>query len=250
MILLLALAGAGVDAVVIMGFNVLTAAQTGNTILLAVALAEERLAVGFSAAVSVIGYVIGAAAGELLLVRGARTRARAAGFAGPLLTECVLLGGVVVLWSLSGNVPLQGAVVVLVLLAALAMGMQSVVVLRLHAGSTTTYITGMLTTFTAGVIRRLVIGAGEVSTAASEAVRNDRGSDSPWASGLTWVVYTAGAIGCGLLFLQVGEAALLVPIASVAAAAVLSQPPTPQAANPQTFTTAPPRATAKSPTEP
>lgn len=52
----------------ILGFNVLTAAQTGNTVLLAVALAQEKLDVGPAAAVSVAAFVVGAAAAELALV--------------------------------------------------------------------------------------------------------------------------------------------------------------------------------------
>ena len=68
-VLLLSLAGGSVDAVMILGFNVLTAAQTGNTILLAVSLAQGRFATGFYSAVSVIGYMAGAAVGELVIVR-------------------------------------------------------------------------------------------------------------------------------------------------------------------------------------
>lgn len=69
MILLLAVAGAGMDAMVILRFGVLTAAQTGNTILLAVHLAQGEFASGLSSAVSVVGYIIGAAVGELVIVR-------------------------------------------------------------------------------------------------------------------------------------------------------------------------------------
>ena len=68
-VLLLSLAGGSVDAAMILGFNVLTAAQTGNTILLAVSLAQGRFATGFYAAVSVIGYMAGAGVGELVIVR-------------------------------------------------------------------------------------------------------------------------------------------------------------------------------------
>lgn len=92
LILLLALAGAGVDAVVILGFNVLIAAQTGNTILLAVAVAQGQLAVGISAAVSVVGYVIGAAAGELMISGPATSRLGSAGITVALVAECLLLG--------------------------------------------------------------------------------------------------------------------------------------------------------------
>jgi uncharacterized membrane protein YoaK (UPF0700 family) len=50
MMVLLTIAGGSGDAIGIMGFNVLTAAQTGNTILLAVAIAQGKIALGVSAA--------------------------------------------------------------------------------------------------------------------------------------------------------------------------------------------------------
>ncbi|MFY8217364.1 MAG: DUF1275 family protein [Chthoniobacterales bacterium] len=49
MVVLLTIAGGSVDAIGIIGFNVLTAAQTGNTILLAVAIAQGKIALGVSA---------------------------------------------------------------------------------------------------------------------------------------------------------------------------------------------------------
>lgn len=84
MMLLLSVAGGSVDAVIILGFNVLTAAQTGNTILLA-------------------------------------TCSRS------------------------------------VAIAAIAMGVQSAIVLRLHVGPTTTYVTGTLTSFATKIVRGLYI---------------------------------------------------------------------------------------------
>jgi len=224
LILLLALAGAGVDAVVILGFNVLTAAQTGNTILLAVAIAEGRLAVGISAAVSVVGYVIGAAASELMISASATSRLGRAGLTVALVAEGLLLGGLIVLWRVVGPHPPPGTIAALVALAAVAMGIQSAVVLRFHAGTTTTYITGMLTTFTTGMVRSLLAGiatADGVPAPQNPAPSGDRPAETVWQSGLTWLVYAAGAVVCGVLFLRVHEAALLVPVATVLAVAFL-----------------------------
>jgi len=58
MILVLAVAGGSVDGVLIPAFNVLTGAQTGNTVLLGVALAQGRLATALGSMVSVVWYVI------------------------------------------------------------------------------------------------------------------------------------------------------------------------------------------------
>lgn len=69
MILLLAVAGGGVDTVMILAFNVLTGAQTGNTVLLGAATALGRLAAALGSMISIICYVIGAT-----LARGAHVR--------------------------------------------------------------------------------------------------------------------------------------------------------------------------------
>lgn len=67
--LLLILAGAGTDASVILGFNILTAAQTGNTILFAVALARGDFATGLNSGISIFCFVGGAIAGGWLCRR-------------------------------------------------------------------------------------------------------------------------------------------------------------------------------------
>jgi len=212
MILLLALAGAGVDAVMIMGFNVLTAAQTGNTILLAVALARGQFALGASAAISVIGYVAGAALGEYFLVR--KSGSKTSGIAETLLVEAALLGILMVSWRMAGTAPSQTMGLVLVAIAAIAMGIQSAAVRCLHNGPTTTYITGLLTSFTTGMVASFLSRRNPDNSSRPA-------EDSPWQYGTVWVTYLAGAIVCGLLYLFAGGMALLLPVASIAAVIAL-----------------------------
>jgi uncharacterized membrane protein YoaK (UPF0700 family) len=69
MVLLLAVAGGGVDAIIILAFQVLTGAQTGNTVMLAVALAEGRFAAGFYSALSVASFIIGSVVGQLVILK-------------------------------------------------------------------------------------------------------------------------------------------------------------------------------------
>jgi len=219
-VLLLSLAGGSVDAVMILGFNVLTAAQTGNTILLAVSLAQGRLATGFYAAVSVIGYMVGAAVGELVLVRGRDSASWLSPVGWGLVVELVALCGLLVSWRLAGRNPPVGMSAGLVAFAAVAMGIQSATVLRLHFGPTTTYVTGTLTTFMTETIRRLPL----VETAPARAPEaQDPGSSILWPNGpvlygVVWLVYAGGACVSGLLFLRVREAALALPIIAIVAA--------------------------------
>jgi uncharacterized membrane protein YoaK (UPF0700 family) len=204
----------------ILGFNVLTAAQTGNTILLAVSIAQGRFATGFYAAVSVIGYMVGAAVGELVLVRRRDSASWLSPVGWGLVVELVALCGLLVSWRLAGRNPPVGMSAGLVAFAAVAMGIQSAAVLRLHLGPTTTYVTGTLTTFMTETIRRLPL----VETAPARAPEaQDPGSsilspNGPVLYGVVWLVYAGGACVSGLLFLRVREAALALPIIAIVAA--------------------------------
>jgi uncharacterized membrane protein YoaK (UPF0700 family) len=212
---ILTLAAAGVDAMVILGFNVLTAAQTGNTVLLAVAVARGDAETGLNAAVSVAAFVAGAVAGEVLCGWSTSGHRRGTGILPALLIEVLLLVLLLMLW-LPAEPTAGHSGVAVVALAALAMGIQSAAVLRLQ-GPSTTYITGMLATFSTGYVRW--IRAGRVRrtrcrSAESDAQPPDR---LPWRNGLIWVAYLGGAILCGILFLRSGVLALLVPIAAICA---------------------------------
>jgi uncharacterized membrane protein YoaK (UPF0700 family) len=210
--LLLTLAAAGVDAIVILGFNVLTAAQTGNTVLLAVAVARGDAETGSNAAVSVAAFVAGAIVGELLCGRPGAGRRRAPGILPALLIEMLLL--IALLLILLVIEPAAGRSAIA--LAASAMGIQSAAVLRLQ-GPSTTYITGMLATFSTGYVRW--IRAGRVRRPRSRSAESNAQPPDrlPWRNGLIWVVYLSGAIVCGILFLRSGVLALLVPIAAICA---------------------------------
>lgn len=210
LVLLLAFGAAGVDAVVILGFNVLTAAQTGNTILLATALARGDFATGLSSALSVASYVAGAALGEWVLVRCAREGPAAGKVIG---LEILLLAAALLVWRIAGQGPAQGIGLTIVALAALAMGLQSAAVRGIHAHASTTYITGVLTNFTTDLVEWLLPRRRAGSVGANKP------GESPWWNGAVWVIYLTGAVLNGILFLRIGELALLVPLAILATCA-------------------------------
>lgn len=113
---------------------------------------------------------------------------------------------------------------ILVALAAIAMGIQSATVLRLHASPTTTYVTGTLTTFTTGLVRWLRLVETTPHSVPTPHERNATSllsDDRPWIFGITWLVYAVGAVVSGLLFLWVGELALILPIAAIVAVIVV-----------------------------
>lgn len=219
-ILLLALAGAGVDVVVIMGFNVLTAAQTGNTILFSAAIAREDFETGLKAAVSVANYIIGTACAESIIIRHPDSRPGFSGISRTLSAEIFLLG-VLFLYCYMVGIPHLHTTFLPISLAAAAMGIQSATVKHIQNGPTTTYITGVLTSFTTAMIRSSM--APKI-TSSSETTGGHAGTeDSLLQFGLVWTTYVAGAITSGYVYWRAGEIALLMPLCAVMAAITLNR---------------------------
>lgn len=218
MVLLLALAGGGVDAIMILAFQVLTGAQTGNTVLLAVALAERRFAVGFLSAVSVAAFIMGSVAGQLVILkRKSKSALRPVRWA--LVAELIPLSTLLGCWHFSQH-PDPTVTAVLIALAALCMGIQSAAVLRLHDSPATTYVTGALITFSTDLTRWLFIK----ETGAGAAAQHDGlSTDRPVLYAQDWLVYLCGAVGSGLLFLSIRELALVLPILAIVAV-VIAEP--------------------------
>jgi uncharacterized membrane protein YoaK (UPF0700 family) len=134
-----------------------------------------------------------------------------------LIAELVPLGSLLALWHLAGPHPTQTSTFVLIFCAAIAMGTQSCAMPSLHENPTTTYITGTATRFAAKLVRwlRLVEQWSTASPERQYSIMRDLAADSPWLYGLTWCVYLAGVVAGGLLFLDVSELSLLLPIAIV-----------------------------------
>jgi uncharacterized membrane protein YoaK (UPF0700 family) len=214
LVLLLAVAGASVDAAIFLAFGVFPAAQTGNAIILGAAVAQGRLVTGLRSLVSVVGYIGGSAVGELVVIgyRGADPPLAAAGRA--LATELAPLLFLFVCWHLTGAAPAQATAVALIALAAIAMGIQGAAVLRISAGPATTYITGSLTIFTTRTIRWLhhVETAPEQSPKEQDLSSNGAPLSSTRIYGLTLLIYLLGATVSAVLYLHFGEFAILLPI--------------------------------------
>ena len=220
MILLLALAGAGVDVVVIIGFNVLTAAQTGNTVLFSAAIAREDFETGLKAAVSIANYIIGTAIAESIIIRYPYSRPGFSGIARTLSAEIFLLGALFLYCYMVG-IAHSHTTILPVSLAAAAMGIQSATVRHIQSGPTTTYITGLLTSFTTGMIRRLM--AHKIHSNLEISGDHVGTEDNPLKFGLVWATYVLGAIACGFLYWRAGESALLIPLCAVVAVIALDR---------------------------
>jgi uncharacterized membrane protein YoaK (UPF0700 family) len=133
-------------AMFVRGGNVFASVMTGNLVLLG--LAAERMSgtLALHAVVAFAGYIAGVAAGgrivnvdEIPAGRWHRSLPAA------LLAELVLLAGFTVGWELTGTTPTGVSQIVILVIAAAAMGTQSSAARGLGAQVSTTYMTGTLT---------------------------------------------------------------------------------------------------------
>src|SRR5262249_31604884 len=146
MLLLLSLAAASLDAISYLGLgHVFTAMMTGNIVLLGLALAQGEVLAALRSIIALIGFAIGVFVGAIIVERESGLPEWPAAVTGALCIEAVLLGIFgVISWVIGTR---SGVIYLLIILLALAMGIQSAAVRRLGVpGIATTYMTGTLTT--------------------------------------------------------------------------------------------------------
>jgi uncharacterized membrane protein YoaK (UPF0700 family) len=224
MILLLAVVGGSVDAIVYRAFDALPGPQTENTVLLGIALAHGQFSLATARSAALFGYIVGAAIGQVMIVkhRGSWPWPSAAGTIE--IVELMFLGALIVAWRLVGDQPVGTEKHIFVAMSAIAMGIQSAVVLDLPAEKpTTTYITGMLTTFVTQLIQFLHLIEASPESSRHEISLAMMSLAGPWIYGLTWLVYLSGAVAGGLLFSFAHENALVLPIVLLAAVILLGR---------------------------
>ena len=175
--------------------------MTGNTVLLGLALARGETGSILHTLLALIGFVVGAAAGALIAYRGRGDTGWPRGVTIALAIECV------VLTALGGA---RSAVVALpVLLAAVAMGIQSAAARRLDVfGVATTFVTGTLTSLVSLIARHGVMASAT-------------GHGKRFLAGV-WAIYVAGAMAAGLATHAVGDGALVVPAVLVAVVVIVA----------------------------
>jgi uncharacterized membrane protein YoaK (UPF0700 family) len=160
-ILLLSWAAGSLDALGYLGLgHVFTANMTGNTVLLGLAVGQGQMLAALHSISALLGFVLGVSSGVVLVKRQkpATDVRRAVTYA--LVAEGVVLAVFTVLWHLPGSLPgaerTDTVMQLLIVLAAVAMGIQSAVVRRLNfPGIATTYLTGTITSLVAGLVNRV-----------------------------------------------------------------------------------------------
>ncbi len=224
MILILAVVGGSVDAIIALAFDALPGPQTGNTVLLGIALAHGQFALAEARSASFLGYLVGTATGQIVIVkhRGSWLWSSAAGTIE--IIELIFLATLLLVWHEAGANPTHGIVDLLVAISAIAMGIQSAVILDLPAEKpTTTYITGMLTTFVTHLVQWLNLMGSVRDVPAKSGEAAARSLTGPWIHGLTWLLYFTGVISGSFLFSPMHETALTLPIVLLVAVILIGK---------------------------
>lgn len=147
LVVALTVATGSLDAIAFLALgHVFVSVITGNLVLVGVGLGDHEALVAGHAAASVGGYVVGVAVGAAITGKARDEqplwpwRVSLA-----LLVEVALLGGFLAGWELSSGHPAGHAVVILLAVAAAALGLQSDAVNRLDVpGFSSTYLTSTL----------------------------------------------------------------------------------------------------------
>jgi len=218
MLVLLSVAAGCVDAVSYLSLgHIFTANMTGNTVLLGLSLGQADWQAALRSGVALVGFVFGVAVGTVIAGRDREGRA-----VWPIRVTFTLAVELTVLAAFAlGFYLAGGASHTLILLAALAMGLQSTAVRHLGIpGVATTYITGTLTTVIDGAISRLYL---VIFSAAMSDERSERHSKQATTSarGLVlpagvWFGYAIGAVTAGAIEFRWPPGGLVPSVAMVA----------------------------------
>ena len=219
MLLLLTLAAASIDAISYLGLgHVFTAMMTGNTVLLGLALAQGEVLAALRSVLALIGFALGVFAGAIIVERESEPAEWPAAVTAALAFETFILAIFAATSTLFESTR-GGIIYVLIILSALAMGIQSVAVRRLGVpGIATTYITGTLTSLMVDLLGWLRSIAARLPV--SKAAEHGEVERVPWEQRvglLAGVVtlYCLGALIGGVLQVYSAPLAPLFPLAVV-----------------------------------
>lgn len=210
LLLLLAGAAGAADGWSYLGLgHAFVANMTGNTVLLGLAVFQQRdLA---HPAIALLGYVVGVAAATWSTRSVDRKALWARQISVVLLVEAVLLGLVAVVWQQVLRMPVE----VLLACVATGIGLQSGAMLRLSIpGIVTTYITGTWTTLMAGLV---TVGLPARPLGTNEVRRFEE--RLLLQSGVI-AMYLLAAIATGWLFVHAPAAVGAIPTVAVGIVAV------------------------------
>jgi uncharacterized membrane protein YoaK (UPF0700 family) len=137
--------------------DLFASAMTGNSALLAIALARGQMLPASRSLTALVGFMLGASLATLMRLLGRERQNTTRRLRSLLLMEIVLLGGCAALWTVSPD-PIQGkALYSVILLSAASMGIQGVAARHVNvSGISTVVFTSVLISMAMSVTTRLV----------------------------------------------------------------------------------------------
>jgi uncharacterized membrane protein YoaK (UPF0700 family) len=137
--------------------DLFASAMTGNSALLAIALARGQMLPASRSLTALVGFMLGASLATLIRLRGREQQNATRRLRSLLLTEIVLLGGCAALCSVSAD-PIQGkALYCVILLFAVSMGVQGAAARHVNvSGISTVVFTSVLISMAVSITTRLV----------------------------------------------------------------------------------------------
>jgi uncharacterized membrane protein YoaK (UPF0700 family) len=219
MLLVLTFAAGSIDAISYLGLgHVLTANMTGNIVLLGLALAQGEVLAALRSVIALIGFAVGVFVGAIIVERDSEPAEWPPVVTAALALETIILGIFAAICYLIGSTH-ASVIYLLIILLALAMGIQSAAVRRLGVpGIATTYITGTLTSLMIDLLGWLRLIIAQLPVLKS----TEQGSVEriPWdqrvgllAGVLT--LYCLGALAGGILQVHSSALAPLFPLAAM-----------------------------------
>jgi len=223
MLLALTWAAGSVDAISYLGLGqVFTAMMTGNTVLLGLALAQREILAALRSILALIGFGIGVFVGAIIVERESKQTDWPPPVTAALALETVILAIFSVTYYLSGTVHAAEVTYLLIVLLALAMGIQSAAVRRLRVpGIATTYLTGTITSLMVDLVGWLRwIGAPPPVKQPGARNNVEASRTIPWEQrvGLLAAVvslYCFGALSASILEIHSSRLAALLPLAAL-----------------------------------
>lgn len=198
-ILLLTWTAGTVDAIGYLGLgHVFTANMTGNAVLLGLSLGQGQALAAYRALIALAGFIIGAAAGAMLVHRRGISVGIGRALFWPVLAEAIILSFFALGLHLSVFGRSQSTIFLLIVLSAIAMGIQSAAIQHLHLpGIATTVVTGTITSLVVGFIRRMRPAHGGPYSDKSAEASNLRDRQLGLQAGV-FVVYLIAATASGV----------------------------------------------------
>jgi uncharacterized membrane protein YoaK (UPF0700 family) len=224
MLLALTWAAGSVDAISYLGLgHVFTAMMTGNMVLLGLALGQGHVLAAFRSIVALVGFGVGVGLGATIVRDDPGDGDWPGAVTAALAGEAAILTAFAMTWHVSGAARGEGVTHALVVLCALAMGVQSAAVRRLGVpGIATTFITGTLTSLVVDLVAWLRWTRRSAATQAG----GDAASAIRWERrvGLLAGVFTIYGLGAftGTVLLEHARLAAVSPLAAVATVAAIA----------------------------